>query len=117
MKSVWIGCLLFSGLLFAGIEDPEFNVNTRYTVENVVVAGDGWTTNVASDRDGRISGSLRKQIYALVGNKLNPSKLDEISLKLRQEFKARTVAHRVLRGASPEYVQVIFEVKLPSTRF
>jgi len=55
MKSAWLACLLFSSLLSAGTQDPELNVNTRYTVESVEVAGDGWSTNVVSDKDARIA--------------------------------------------------------------
>src|SRR6266481_5493877 len=33
MKLAGIGFLLLGGLLFAGTQDSEFNVNTRYTVE------------------------------------------------------------------------------------
>ena len=118
MKLAWLGCvLLSSSLLRAGTQDPEFNVNTRYTVETVIVSGDGWTTNLASDQDEKISSGLRKQIAALIGTKLNPGMLDDLAGKLRREFQARTVTHRLLRGASPEYIQVLFEVKLRPTRF
>ncbi|PWU07564.1 MAG: hypothetical protein C5B51_09820 [Terriglobia bacterium] len=118
MKLAWLGCsLVFCSLLHAGTQDPEFNVNSRYTVETVIVSGDGWTTNLASDRDDKISSGLRQQIAALIGSKLNPGVLDDLAGKLRSEFQARAVTHRLLRGASPEYVQVMFEVKLRPTRF
>jgi len=119
MRYVWLGCLLFGGLLFGGTQDSEFNVNTRYTVENVVVSGDGWTTDVGAGgaSDERISSGLRKDIAALIGEKLNPTVLDEMARRLRKEFHARTVEQRVLRGKSPDYVQVVFEVKLRPTRF
>jgi len=39
MKYAWLGCLLFFGsLLSAGTQDSEFNVNSRYTVETVVIS-------------------------------------------------------------------------------
>jgi Omp85 superfamily domain len=119
MKLVWLGCLVAAGALFAGTQDSEFNVNTRYTVENVVINADGWTTNLAADhdRDGKLSPTLRKDVSALIGEKLNPTVLDEIGRRLRKEFHARTVEHRVLRGKSPEYVQVAFDVKLKPARF
>jgi Omp85 superfamily domain len=118
MKLAWLGCvLLSSSLLPAGTQDAEFNVNTRYTVETVIVSGDGWTTNLASDQDEKISSGLKKQIAALIGTKLNPGMLDDLAGKLRKEFQARAVTHRLARGASPEYVQVLFQVKLPPTRF
>jgi len=119
MKYAWLGCLLLGGLLSAGTQDSEFNVNSRYTVERVVISGDGWTATVASptDRDEKISSGLGKEIAALIGEKLNPSVLDDLAHHLRKEFHARTVEHRVLRGKSPDYVQVVFDVKLRPTRF
>src|SRR5215469_12798354 len=117
MRLAWAG-LLCLGTLFAGTQDSEFNVNTRYTVESVIISGDGWATNLASDQNvERISASLRKQFAALIGDKLNPAMLDELAGKLRKEFQARTVTHRVLRGASPQSVQVLFEIRLRPTRF
>ena len=119
MKLVWLGCLVAVSALFAGTQDSEFNVNTRYTVETVVINANGWTTNLAADhdQDGKLSPALRKDASALIGEKLNPSMLDEIASRLRKEFHARTVEHRVLRGKSPEYVQVAFDVKLKPARF
>ena len=119
MKLVWLGCFLAAGALFAGTQDSEFNVNTRYTVETVVINADGWTTDLAADHDqnGKLSPALRKDVAALIGEKLNPTVLDEIAHRLRKEFHARTVEHRVLRGKSPEYVQVAFDIRLKPTRF
>lgn len=118
MKLAWVGCLLAGSLVFAGTEDPEFNVNSRYTVESVVVSGNGWSTNLTAEQnDHRISSGLRREIVAIVGLKLNPAALDDLAGKLRREFQARAVTHRVLRGASPEYVRVVFEVEVRPTRF
>ncbi|HEY2019152.1 MAG TPA: hypothetical protein VGH38_36850, partial [Bryobacteraceae bacterium] len=119
MKYVWLGCLLFGSLLFAGTQDSEFNVNSRYTVETVLVSGDGWTADVGAGggNDENLSTGLRKEIAALIGEKLNPTVLDDMARRLRKEFHARTVEHRVLRGKSPDYVQVVFELKLRPARF
>jgi hypothetical protein len=117
MRLAWAGFLCL-GTLVAGTQDSEFNVNTRYTVESVIISGDGWATNLASDQNAdKISASLRKQIAALIGDKLNPTMLDELAGKLRKEFQARTVTHRVLRGVNPQSVQVLFEIVLRPTRF
>jgi hypothetical protein len=117
MRLAWAGFLCL-GSLFAGTQDSEFNVNTRYTVESVIISGEGWATDLASDQNAeKISASLRKQFAALIGDKLNPAMLDELAGKLRKEFQARTVTHRVLRGASPQFVQVLFEIVLRPTRF
>jgi hypothetical protein len=117
MKFTWLGCLLYGSLLLAGTQESEINVNTRYTVETVVVSGNGWTTDVVSDRDQRISTSLRREIMALVGHKLNPSVIDDLAKRLRHEFHARAVTHRVQRGGVPDYVKVIFELKFRPAKF
>ena len=121
MRYVWLASLVCSGVLLAGTQDPEANVNSRYTVEAVTIQGDGWSTNVAADHrsstDEKLSPGLRKQIAAIVGAKFNPAVLDELASKLRSEFHARMVTHRLLRGATPEFVQVIFEIQLPPARF
>jgi len=117
MRYAWLACLFLGGLLSAGTQDSEFNVNTRYMVETVLVSGDGWSTDVVADQDAKLSSGLRKDIAALVGQKLNPSALDELAKRLRKELHARTVEHHVLRGKSPDYVQVMFEVKLRPTEF
>jgi len=117
MKFAWLGCLLLGGLLMAGTQDSETNVNTRYTVETVRVAAEGWSTDPAADRDPKLSSGLRREIASLIGERLNPAVLDDLAKRLRKELHARTVEHRVLRGKSPEFVQVVFDVTLRPTRF
>jgi hypothetical protein len=111
MKYAWLGCLISGGLLLAGTQDSDINVNKRYTVDTVVVSGKGWTTYLVSDQNDKISSGLRKELTALVGEKLNPSILDGLAARLKKEFSAREVSHHVLRGDSPEHVRVEFEVK------
>jgi len=113
MKHSWLGWLLFGGLLFGGTQDSDINVNTRYTVDTVTVSGKGWKTDLVSDRgqNQKMSSGLRKDLAALIGQKLNPSALDSLAARLKKELAAREVSHRVLRGDSPEHVRVEFEVK------
>jgi hypothetical protein len=113
MKYAWLGCLFFGGLLFAGTPESDINVNTRYTVDTVTVAGKGWKTDLVSDQsqNQRMSSGLRKDLASLIGRKLNPSALDNLAVRLKKELAAREVSHRVLRGDSPEHVRVEFEVK------
>jgi len=113
MKHAWLGCLLFGPLLFAGKQDSDINVNTRYTVDTVTVAGKGWKTDLVSDQsqNQRMSSGLRKDLAALIGQKLSPSALDSLAARLKKELTAREVSHHVLRGDSPEHVRVEFEVK------
>ena len=111
MKYAWLACLFSGGVLFAGSsQDADLNVNKRYTVDTVIVAGKGWRTNLA-DQNGKISTGLRRQLTALIGQKLNPGILDDLAAKLKKEFSAREVTHHVLRGDTPEHVRVEFEVK------
>ena len=60
MRLVWLACLGFGGLLAAAPQDPELNVNSRYVVETVIVAGDGWSTDLASEPNEKISVGLRR---------------------------------------------------------
>ncbi|HWB99549.1 MAG TPA: BamA/TamA family outer membrane protein [Bryobacteraceae bacterium] len=108
MKFAWLGCLLGGGLLFAGNQPPELNVNSRYTVESVELSGDSET---------RISTGLRQEIRDLVGSNLNPSALDEIAKQIRHELHVRSVTHRVLRGTQPQHVKVVFDVRGRSAKF
>ncbi len=117
MKYVWLSVLLVGSLMAAGTEDLETNVNTRYTVETVSVSGEGWITAPPVDRDQKISAGLRREMASLVGQKLNPARLDDLARRLRHELRGRAVEHHVLRGKSPECVQVVFQVKVPPTRF
>jgi hypothetical protein len=122
MRFVWLwrmvaAGMLSAGALRAGTQDAEFNVNNRYIVETVVVSGDGWSTDVAADRGGKISLPLRKDILAIIGEKLNPETLDDLARRLRKEFHARAVEHHILRGKVPDSVQVVFDVQVRPTRF
>ena len=118
MKYLWIGCLMVAGYpIFAGTQDSEFNVNTRYTVENILVAGAGWTTDLVASHDDHISFGIRRDLVALIGQKLNPAALDDLAKRLRKEFRARTVEHHVMRGKATDTVQVVFDIKLRPARF
>ena len=110
MKLAWLGCLLVGTLLFAGTQDSDLNVNKRYTVDTVIVAGKGWQTNVADQQSDRLSTGLRKDLAALIGQKLNPGMLDGLGSRLKKELYAREVSHHVLRGDTPDHVRVEFEV-------
>jgi len=110
MKYAWLACLISGGMLFAGSQESDLNVNKRYTVDTVIVAGKGWRTNL-TDQSDKISSGLRRELIALIGQKLNPGVLDDLALRLKKEFSAREVSHHVLRGDTPEHVRVEFEVK------
>jgi len=69
MKYSWLGCLLLGSQLPPEHKTPT-DVNKRYTVDTVIVAGKGWRTNVADPgRRTSSSSGLRKDLAALVGQK------------------------------------------------
>jgi len=122
MKLARLGVLVFAamvcgGTLQAGSQDSEFNVNNRYTVDGVLLKTDGSSTDLTTARDERISSPLRKDILAIIGEKLNPATLDDLSRRLRKELHARAVEHHILRGRTPECVQVVFDVQVQPARF
>ncbi|HZT30279.1 MAG TPA: BamA/TamA family outer membrane protein [Bryobacteraceae bacterium] len=108
MKCAWLGCLLWGGLLFAGNQQAEFNVNCRYTVESVELSG---------DTGAKISAGLREELTRLVGENLNPPALDQVAKRIRHELHVRSVTHRVLRGTQPQHVKVVFDVGGRSAKF
>src|ERR1039457_6229592 len=111
MKYSWLGCLLLGSQLLAGTQDSDLNVNKRYTVDTVIVAGKGWTTNVADQQTDKFSSGLRKDLAALIGQKLNPGILDGLAARLKKELSASEVSHHVLRGDTPDHVRVEFEAR------
>jgi hypothetical protein len=111
MKCPWLGCLLLCRVLAAAPQDADVNINSRYTVESVIISGKGWTTNLLSETTDKISLGLRHELVALIGQKLNPAGLDALAATLKKELSAREVTHRVVRGENPEEVRVEFEVK------
>jgi hypothetical protein len=116
MRYTWLGCLVCGSLLFAGAPDTDTNVNTRYKVETVIVSGNGWSTDFGSGQDSKISLGLAKRITSLIGDQLNPAALDDVAKRLGRELNA-SVSHRVLRGAAPSQVKVVFQVGQPRNRF
>jgi hypothetical protein len=102
MRSAWFGCLLWlaSSPLSAGNAGKDLNVNCRYTVESVELAGEG---------EDRVSSGLRRQMAELIGEKFNPGALEDVARRIRKELQVRSVTHRVMRGTTPEHVKVVFE--------
>jgi len=108
MRFVWLAAVLWSSLLLAGSPEQDMNVNARYTVESVELAGDNSPT---------ISTGLRGELTRLVGEKLNPAALDDLARRIRRELHVRAVTHRLLRGQTPEHVRVVFDVRGTPAKF
>jgi len=116
MRYSWPGCLpccllLVTSLLSAGTQDSDLNVNKRYIVDTVTVAGKGWKTNLVDQQTDKISSGLRKDLVALIGQKLNPGILEDLASRLKKELSASEVSHHLLRGDTPDHVRVEFEAK------
>ena len=111
MRFAWLVSILSCGLLLAGSPASETNVNARYTVESVELAGD----NPADTAE--ISKGLRSEITRLVGEKLNPAALDDLARRIRRELHVRAVTHRVLRGQKAGHVRVVFDVRGRPAKF
>ncbi|HXJ41725.1 MAG TPA: BamA/TamA family outer membrane protein, partial [Bryobacteraceae bacterium] len=94
--------LLSAGQAFLR-EAAEANVNQRYTIESVSVAG----TDV--ERAG-IPASLRKQLGALVGARCDMARLEELAGQLRKELRLQAATQRLSRGSQPDRIRVNFEV-------
>lgn len=77
------------------------NVNCRYTVEGI---------ELPDEYAGRISTGLRADLKRLIGEKLDGAALEELAQRVRKEVHARAVSHKVVRGATPEHVRVVFEI-------
>jgi hypothetical protein len=100
-----VSMLLIPGAAYARVPQSEatgVNVNTRYDVESVSVAGVD---------DSKISQSLRDDMQKLVGNKYDPDAADRLAHRLRQELHGYSVDVKVKRGAQPEHVKVEFEAE------
>src|SRR5947209_8696023 len=100
MKIVWLGCM-WGSLLLAG-NQSESNINSRYIIESVEIAGHS---------DGRISSFLRNDMHRLVGEKVDTESIDNLAKRIRKELHVSSVTHRLLRGDEPEHVKVVFDLK------
>lgn len=86
-----------------GAQEPDVNVNSRYTVESVDIAA-------PQKKLAKLTPGLRDDIQGLVGGKLDQGLLDQLGARLKEELKAHTVAPKITKGDQPEHVKVVFEV-------
>ena len=77
------------------------NINARYTVESVEIAG---------IPEARVSRELRRELQRLVGSRLDPDEADRLSERLAGELHGRRVTRRISRGTEPGRIHVVFEV-------
>jgi hypothetical protein len=92
--------LLVPGAALAREPQEPPNVNTRYTVESVSIAGVS---------ESRVSQALRDDMQKLVGSRYDPDAGEELADRLRHELHDYSVSLKVKRGDQPESVKVVFE--------
>jgi hypothetical protein len=78
------------------------NVNARYTIESVRLLG---ATMV------HLSQPLRHELDQVVGGKLDHPRLDKLADRIKKELRVTDVAVKVSKGATPDRVNVDFEIK------
>jgi hypothetical protein len=81
--------------------DTASNINARYTVESVEISG------VATER---VSQTLRDDLQALVGNRLDPEQAERLDERLTDELPGHRVRRRMARGSQQGRIRLIFEV-------
>jgi hypothetical protein len=106
MKYALISLLISGASLWGGnqesfLQPVEFNVNSQYTVESVELPREV--------RSG-ISRGLRQDLERLIGQKFNPSALNDVARRIRDELDVRTVVPRLLRGTTPDHVKIVLDV-------
>ena len=79
----------------------DVNVNSRYTIEAV---------EVGEKYQARLSPRLKDELNRMVGEKFNQDTLDHLGQRIRKELPGYDVVLKVLRGAKPEHVRVVFDV-------
>ena len=79
----------------------DVNVNSRYTIEAV---------EVGEKYEARLSPRLKDDLNQVVGEKFDQETIDRLGERIRKELRGYEVVLKVLRGAKPETVRVVFEV-------
>jgi hypothetical protein len=111
MRFVSLALLLCSvTLLHAGQaflrEAAATNVNQRYVVESVSVAG----VEVDQLAPSRLPTSLRQRLKSLVGERCDVATLEDLSTQIRRELHLRTVTEHLSKGSAPDRIRVNFEI-------
>jgi hypothetical protein len=86
-------------------EAAETNVNQRYVIESVSLAG----VEVDQMTTSKLPKTLRQRLTGLVGAKCDVAMLDEISTQIRKDLHLRAVTEHLSRGSAPDRVKVNFE--------
>ncbi len=93
--------LLALTMPWAAGQQPEDNVNSRYTVESI---------ELPEKFESKLSDTLRGEIKKLIGERFNPDIVDNLARRIRKELRGHRVMHKVTKGAKPESIRVVFEI-------
>ena len=92
---------IFTASAFSWNVPDDTNVNSRYTVERIELAG---------APEVSLSKELQHELHRLVGQKFSPEAFAKLAGRVRDELRARLVAPKLLRGSSSERIRVVLEV-------
>jgi outer membrane protein assembly factor BamA len=99
MRVLFFALLVATSLLRAD-DDPDQNVNSKYTVESVDL--------LPSSAAKRAGSGIKSAMNAMVGQKLDQDAIDKLSNRIAGELH-RKVKHRVEKGTQPEHVKVVYD--------
>jgi len=94
--------LVWPAWIYAGGQEPDANINSRYTVESVQVDG---------VPPSRISKKLNEEMQKLVGLKLSQTAVNELEKQLGKELTQYSVTTKIRRGDQPEQVKIVFQAE------
>ncbi|MBL8175132.1 MAG: BamA/TamA family outer membrane protein [Bryobacterales bacterium] len=89
-------------------QDPDTNVNSRYTVESV---------EIPAKAESRLSSHLKDDIRSIVGLKFSQESVDRLTQRIKKELRGYQIGQKVTKGAKPESLRVIYEVMRKSPDF
>lgn len=87
----------------------ESNVNSRYVIESVSIAGVPLTDS-DSAVSARLPQPLGERLVALVGERCDVSALETLAAEIRRELHLNAVSEHLSKGSAPDLVKVNFEV-------
>ena len=93
---VWAGQALFRAA-------SEANVNQRYTIESVSIAG-------VQVEKAKLPASLRRRLVSMVGARCDMAAIGDMASELRKELHLRAVNEHLSKGSQPDRIRVNFEV-------
>jgi hypothetical protein len=114
LGSLWIGGAFLFPALSPGNQQPSLslvaadNVNSRYTVESIEVAGEVQPT---------LTPSLRGRVASLIGSRFDPAAFDDLAREIRAQLHLQMVRPHVVRGSAPDRVRVLLETRRRTVEF